>query len=227
MPTIDNIPPRYQKGINSILNFDENSFNELESILQSITDAYTETELKNQINQQKKNLSASDIDNIILSLKSLNLLVKDDDYPVDKLVDDISTIINKGEASEIDYKEQSLDLFKERLVKLLKIKSLSYTSKASDLITSNQHTFLEARVITDIRPIFSNDEIETPKVAIIVHNLKLHYEDNKCSEHKDLYITLDNRDLSELKKALERAEEKEKNIIKMLNDFKIKTINIQ
>jgi hypothetical protein len=67
--------------------------------------------------------------------------------------------------------------------------------------------YLDSRVLTDIRPIFSLKEDLHPTAAVIIHNLEFvtHTDDR----HTYTYIALDPNDLRKLKRTLERALQKE------------------
>ena len=95
----------------------------------------------------------------------------------------------------------------DRLSSLLKSRGLILAMKASLLQREHTNVLIGAKVITDIRPVFH----DTPNAAVttvMVHQLKLSYiHDNSPHE---IYVAMDNSDLSTLKKSIIRAEEKAK-----------------
>ncbi|MGA8029350.1 MAG: hypothetical protein WB992_19590 [Bryobacteraceae bacterium] len=88
---------------------------------------------------------------------------------------------------------------------LLSIESLRLASKALGLKTDHERLFCGVKIITDIRPVFSNVQ-RKPTRVMIGHTLKLEYHENGV--HKELYIALEPDDIPKLKTVLERAEAK-------------------
>ena len=86
-------------------------------------------------------------------------------------------------------------------------KTVAITAKAVDVITEHKHTYCTARILSDIRPIFSR-KAESAEAAVIVHNLQIGYHDGGSGEHKEFYVTLDTDDIIALKDGLKRADKK-------------------
>jgi len=87
---------------------------------------------------------------------------------------------------------------------------LGITTKAIDVLTEHEHVFQYARIVTDVRPIFTNNAQEKPAAAVVVHMLNLFFND--MGQKRQLCVALDSNDLSLLKQIIERAELKEKTI---------------
>jgi hypothetical protein len=88
------------------------------------------------------------------------------------------------------------------------VEKLARFSKAKQLAHDSQSTFSEARIITDVRPIFASDHVGPPIGAIVIHTLKIDYWQE--SSQKELYLLVDDEDIETLKKALDHATEKSK-----------------
>lgn len=82
--------------------------------------------------------------------------------------------------------------------------------KAFRLLGDNNKTFIEAKVVTDVRLVFDEEINNEAKDALIVHSLKITAEEN--NEKKEYYFSLDTNDLKKLKDTIERAEQKDKQI---------------
>jgi hypothetical protein len=101
--------------------------------------------------------------------------------------------------------------FRKRLERLFNVESLSLSAKAVLLQLEHERRYHEARVLTDVRPVFGADPSVPPKAAILNHTLRLAYHDNS-SEIREFYIALDSIDLSEFIEVLVRAQEKERSL---------------
>ncbi len=79
-------------------------------------------------------------------------------------------------------------------------------SKAKDLQYEHENTFCDARIITDLRPVFDADVKSPPTGMVIAHILKLEY--HHCGKHTEIHIAIDKDDIQNLMYVLGRACEK-------------------
>jgi hypothetical protein len=79
------------------------------------------------------------------------------------------------------------------------------SARASDVQHEYEHLFQSARILSDVRPLFNQSGTEM-EGAMVVHNLKITYF--QAGEYMEVFISLDNADLSSLRKVVERAEVK-------------------
>jgi hypothetical protein len=93
----------------------------------------------------------------------------------------------------------------QALERALSNNALTVTAKAWELLTENATNFRQARILTDLRPIFS-DADETPPAAIIVHTLRLTYW-GVDGEHA-FSLAMDDSDLEDLRRVVVRAQSK-------------------
>ena len=101
-------------------------------------------------------------------------------------------------------------------------KTIGLLSKAKNIRRDNQNIYIFSKIYTDIRPIFSRQiNLDLTDTAIIYHNLKLEYKQGLLPDH--FFISLTPEDLKDMKKVIDRALEKEDNIIKV---FKLKDLNL-
>lgn len=105
------------------------------------------------------------------------------------------------------------DTLKDRLVKLLSMDAtIGMASKAIDVVSEQERSFVDARILSDMRPIFGDTlDIEA---SVIVHHLKIEYHEN--DDHKEFYVAVDDLDLEILKEAVERAQKKSASLKAML-----------
>ncbi len=204
MAVISNIPKRFVEGFKAIASIDDETFNR-------IVDGFSYTSLKPSIRElaitiaTDKSLDFDEVEKVLLSAGSLVPLLEGG-IPIPDLLDSISSLINKNRFFDESGKREK---FTERLSVLLQNKQLYYAFKASDLVTENDNTFIQSRVVSDIRPIFDLNVEGAPKAGIIIHNLHIHYQSGQESEHKDIYFALDSKDINGLIEILERAKKKE------------------
>lgn len=129
-----------------------------------------------------------------------------------------------GQALRDDHKfdPESSSVLEKRLSSILKSSdSLVIVAKALNVMTEHDRIFLNARIISDIRPIFTTS-LDAPKAAVIIHNLVVTNAQN--NEQMETFFALDDSDLKQLKRIIERAEEKSNALKSMLRKSNIEIL---
>jgi len=100
-------------------------------------------------------------------------------------------------------KDISKSISNEVLTDYLNAASLRTSAKAATLLFDEERVFLNARIITDIRPVFGEDASSSDiPAAFIIHSLRVSY---RGEGGEDFFIGLSTKDLEEFKKVIERA----------------------
>jgi len=167
-----------------------------------------------------KHLSKLDLSLISFTIFSLISLAQKEN--IDHLVDNLTQAysLQNKEAR----KDEIINLKNNLITILNSIDKINLTFKARKLQSEYDKIFTDCRVISDIRLIFLDKPYESPKQAVIIHNLKVEYQQNE--EIKESFFALDLADLKKLKEQIERAIEKE-NIIKSKINQEITFIEIK
>lgn len=95
------------------------------------------------------------------------------------------------------------------------------------MLFEHEHSFRQARIFTDIRPVFEPGQPADapPQGGTIVHTLKIsYYADN---EPKDFFIALDTSDTRALRDQLERADMKAQSLKAVLAAAKVRYIDAE
>ncbi len=115
---------------------------------------------------------------------------------------------------------------REHLLQLLNLdRSVNLTMKAATLLQSRDRILVDSRIITDIRPIFNDEENMDIKGALVTHTLKIEYQEG--GDRKDIYLALDGEDLKKLSEYIQRAEKKEKAIRGKLQLSEINIVDLK
>lgn len=107
------------------------------------------------------------------------------------------------------FTEKFLLLFRKNNPIRVTIKSFIISSQVDK-------AYNEARIITDIRPVFSSKEEHEIINQLIINNLKITYSDGE--DTKDFFVSLDIDDLFSLKATIERAINKT-NLLKTIYKY--------
>ena len=204
---ITRIPKAYQRGFAKIK---ELSSSDVEAITASLAKASATSTggLKDLISAVARDMNAmkrEDIEGVIKALYSLYVYRVDAETPLSELVSELThAMLASGEES-LALSEEGKGEFENKITKLLSVDTVAVASKVEHLKFEYPNTFRDARILSDIRPIFAKPD-ERPVGAAITHTLKIEYHGG--DEHKEFYVTLDAEDLQKMKKIFERAEAK-------------------
>lgn len=131
----------------------------------------------------------------------------------EQLAIDLASSFTESLDSEISANDTSN--LKNNLLKLLtNINSLQKSINSKKSLYDNESLLRSTKIITDLRILFQDDLSDKNRDGLIIH--KLHVEYNQNFESKEIYFTLDLKDLNKLKSQIEKALEKD-HILR--NDF--------
>lgn len=216
MPLINNIPERFEDGFSELDSLTKEQYALVKEVLEKQHNKSSINGLASVLSPIiSKEFEHIDIYEILMSVGSIIPYI-DTKEMIGEIVDDIVFLCDLGELTS---KENTGD-FRERIEFLLNNDNVYLASKSDDLLNNYGNTFITGRSITDIRPVFGL-EMGTPKAAVIVHNLSIHYQSNEEPYHKDITLVLTGKDIEGLKDILVRAEEKEKCLKSILSSSNI------
>lgn len=139
----------------------------------------------------------------------------------DQIIEDIDDFLSKLINSLIKqnktekFEDTKIQSMKQFFKKLLEIETpLFYFEKAIKLLLERSKLIENTRIITDLRPVFKEQNIEPPDYCLITHNLRILYT-TESSKKKKAYFALDHQDLIDLQSQIERAFRKEKELQKL------------
>lgn len=118
---------------------------------------------------------------------------------------------------DLDLTVEAREHLSDRLAQLLAAKSLVTTASALDLLTQHERNYQTARIISDVRPIFTDSVEAPPSGAVIVEMLQIRTWDRDGAAGS-VYIAMDEADLTELREVVDRALKKTSTLRDSLSD---------
>ena len=96
-----------------------------------------------------------------------------------------------------------------RIERLLTCDAIRVYSKASAIGSSHERIFANAQILTDLRPVFRNDETSYPQPegVLLAHTLSLHFIGSDGT-HDNFFVVLDDDDIETMRKLFDRAMNK-------------------
>lgn len=215
MATPLRVPRQYEGGIVKIRDLGDESVQELLHALRKTPATYNQSTLASAVASMTDTIAASDVEEIVPALLSLYSYRDYSQTEVTDVAQGIARGMEESESERLRLLADDRPSFEERLTRLLSVEPLDVTVRAGVLSLENEHTFREARVVTDIRPVFEPHDPEAALPgAVIVHSLKISYRDDNTL--KDFFVALDNDEVRELIEQLERAKAKAENLKSVL-----------
>jgi hypothetical protein len=120
--------------------------------------------------------------------------------------------------------DKEIPHLRDRFKRLLNIETLAINAKAVRLQRDGERLYCEAKIISDIRPVFSENIKSAPVAATITHTLKIGFHED--GNHREFFVVLDELDLDDLQKTIKRAKTKADTLTKLLDDSNIPTLGI-
>lgn len=198
------VPEPAKVGFQKLHKLSKRSLNELVGVLSQEQPSLRYSELMARIAVQVKSIKIEDLRDILGAVSGIFGGASDTKKTLAEFVQAIS------DSSDLALPESEKIKFRNAVNSVLSVKSLEVTTKANEVFIEHEHVFHEARIVTDIRPVFLNDESGNPRAtedAVVIHMLKIEY--GQDANTKSFYVALDSRDLVDLRNSVDRAIAKE------------------
>ncbi len=203
-----------------LLTFDKEKLKNFSKIITKLKDFDDDEEFKSSFKVISEDYDF--IKEIIQILKAFNRMYIGLDMNLDEFIENINNSFKvKNLNIEKEFSTEKFIEFKDFLYSIFKTDNeLSINTKADTIKNSNCSNFADAKIITDIRPIFGIKNIMEIKLNTIIHNLTIEYVENHKPRVK--YFALDNEDLILLKDVIDRALKKEETIKNIFKSIEFK-----
>lgn len=163
----------------------------------------------------KLELDFAELKSLIETIYTLNFVAEFSGVSQGRFLNDLVQSLRTEEFEEIGTLGSG-DL-RARFKAVLEIQNAALLAKALTLQRDGERLYCEAKILTDVRPVFREDVAEKPTGAVITHSLKLGYHERR-GEHSELYVVLESADLDALEGVIKRAKAKEATLRKTLDD---------
>ena len=200
------IPKRDLLILKRLTEYDNGQFGSLVSAFGDTKPTLTRSQFLHDISEKVASNLASEIKDVLRVVFVLYSLKERSGITSKELARDICE--SAYASKDVQFPPEKKELFLNRLNELLVFdQTIAVTAKAFDVMTEHEHVFCSARILSDIRPVFTSS-VESASAGVISHNLQIGYHDGGSGEHKEIYVVLDTNDIQTLKEILVRAEKK-------------------
>jgi hypothetical protein len=180
----------------------------VDAVVQALERATTGTEMElfSLLRPILASMKAKELRQLIEALRSLYTARTGMDFSTDEFASELITAIRQREDDLRITDQSELDRLENTFKRILNVHPLSMIAKAKDLLYEYENTFCDARIVTDIRPVFDADIQVPPTEMVITHTLKLEY--HHAGKHTEVHIAVDKNDMEILMGVLLRAQDK-------------------
>ena len=220
---ITRIPDVYRPGF---VKMKALSPSEVESISDALSKSRPSGGLRGMIvavGERVPSLTRKEVEDILQALYSLYVYRQDSEGPLSKFVSELIVAMGVS-GKDLTLTEDEKGKFQDTISKLLNIDSLQITSKAQALSQDYACTFYDAKILTDMRPIFAKPE-DRPIGVEITHTLKIIYHEG--AEHREFYVAMDAEDLEKMKKVVQRAETKANSLASLIKSANLSDLSME
>ena len=214
MPDLE-IPSQYHQGLSRIRELSDHAVDELAEALKKIQSRATAVDDVAAIIKDIEHLPE-----IVPAIQSVYQVRAFLEQPLARFIRDLCDAMMKI-AGPIALKPEERLSYSRRMEKLLDTDPLLTYAKARSLKWNQDLLFHDAKILTDMRPVFG-DTVTERIGFVVIHTLKL--ELHALGGHKEMYLGLDEGDLVTLKKVIERAEQKAASLKETLRTKSLKDL---
>lgn len=202
MPTLIKfmIPPGHRELMAELASMPEESAQALRAAFEKAVPTDSPIKLATAVEPLLAGLMKQDAVSVTGMLIAVRSAADTNRLPTTEVVESVALDAQSRKLVEPGQGEQ----LSRRLDELLRLRSVVLTAKAFELTTEYRDKLQSVRIITDLRPIFEQDDAEpTATSVIIMHTLKL-----ETLNSDDVYVAMTNEELLQLKQQVERALKK-------------------
>ena len=195
------IPSALIPALTKLSALSEESVEELLRAINSAPPILNPEMMASKVGELTPSIQPDDVTGIFEAVFSFSAVRTMNNFPIADFLEDVCEALSTRKV------ELDRDKLRNRLEKLLQAPSMVLAAKASSIQREHPSLFLNARIFTDLRPVFG-DVPESMQAAVVFHTLKLTYA--QSNETQEFFVSLDDGDLAKLQRAIVRAETKSK-----------------
>ena len=190
--------------------------------LRSASPSSDTDEIAKGIADQISSISASELESVLDTLYDLYSIRELSGVDRDTFLKDFLEGFQNQPELAVDGKETHK--LRSKFEKLLNVEKFNLLSKAKRLQRDGERLYCEAKIISDIRPVFGAKPTARPTGAVVTHTLKLAY--HEMGEHKEFHIVLDGIDLGLFADVIHRALLKDETLRSLLKEMRLPDLGV-
>jgi hypothetical protein len=213
------VPPQDVARLREFLKLSDQQVSRLLTAISNAPPVFNYDDLAKKVFASDSEISFELTQGMILVLLSLYRTADKRGLPMESFLEqDALQSFSEARVFSADGKDREWDRLRSFLLAALsQERSIGTAAKAGPVLTDHDHIFAGARILTDLRPIYHLRVTENPSAATVVHMLRITHRDN-FDKKSDSFFALDSNDLEAMRGIIERAQEKEQTLRRVMKD---------
>ncbi len=212
------VPSEMRPALVQLAGFGDDAISELCSLLESNPDVLTSRKAAFE-HASKLTKFGDDGFSAVDAVVPLLFLKASTGKSTADLVNEITASLITGDKEEATLSAAAVPNFKKHLGRILELSKLTTRAKALSLAADCQRLFSDAKIVSDVRPVFGEDVSKPPLGAVILHSLKIGFAED--GEEREFFVTMDSKDLRELQSWITRALSKDATLSQFIKQSNI------
>jgi hypothetical protein len=218
------IPDEDQEPLAKFLALPATEANAFISALGEVRPSFKRQELVRAV-QGKTSLPDEDSAAIVRVLLSLFVVGQDLPLDLDGLTEQVVLAAKESEHPQLKLDADGRETLKDRLRRALSQKAVGFTAKALSVAIEHKYLLHQARIMTDMRPVFTGSASDPPAAFVVSHVLRLtcHVD----SGFEEFYMAASSEDLARIAEVVKRAQNKEASLREAMKACNIPVLAIE
>lgn len=208
------VPPPFRPAFEALAHMSEQAFAALGSSLLNAPMTGGLASLVSAVESGESDLSEAEAELLLGSLTAFVNMARSHGWSQDEVVDRLVV------SQDLELEQAARDGLRPRLAELIGLKPVRMVAKLMILSWDHDRVFTDVRFLTDLRPIFTDDDHAETEGVMLVQMLRLEFATSDGTRDT-ISVALDRADMAYLKAAIERAEAKEVSVRQVLADGNI------
>jgi hypothetical protein len=201
------IPSRHTVALAELISLPDVEFASLRAALAEAQPTTAPTVLARRV-AAATNIDTKRVERIVDALIALIRARDRQEFSTERVAKDVTEALSEEKVGDVEPNPERARAFEPQLRELLDLdQSLGITSRALTVLNQHKHIYQSARILTDVRAVFSRGDAPSPVAGMIVHNLEI--ETVTDGEPLRFFVALDTQDVRALAQVIERAVRKE------------------
>lgn len=189
------IPPRHRKALARLYELTAGDASAIVDLLSGLPAFLSTPELASKLAEIWPELREDESRRLALALLSIST------QSLHWSAEDVGAMISESE--HLNIPDEGRESFGVALSQMIATPVLQTSAKAVSILNRQERLFYDARIMSDIRPVFGDDPTERPAGAVLVHTLSIEHHIN--GEVETFNVAMDRKDLADLKETIDRA----------------------
>jgi hypothetical protein len=161
---------------------------------------------------------------IIMMLGSMSRARRAADKTVEEFLETVHAAAAKDGVLPVKELETQWPKARKNIAAALRTSAITVSAKAISIMASNERLMCSARIMSDLRTIFT-DDIE-PAAFVILHQLRLSFHEQEDFEKtRQMFVSLDRDDLIKVKTVVDRALKKHEKLKSMAKNMNVHVLD--